>query len=158
MTEAQGVREKMKGIFDLIKSSDDQEGKKKEVRLGLRIKLGDQETLWPLTKPFDSYEGLTGEIRSIGEDLELILQKAKNHFEGGGRFQGFDLDADMEPPEVWAHLSKIEDVALFVESFNRLDEVRRREVAEHVLTHCNIFSGMASVFSERFDNESGFMT
>jgi len=31
-------------------------------------------------------------------------------------------------------------------------------VAEHVLTHCNVFSGKAAVFSSRYDGQSALLT
>ena len=86
------------------------------------------------------------------------MEKARDLFMGDRPSEGqLDIDAEMEPAQMWALLSEIEDVGQFVKIFNELDEPRRKEIAEHVLTHCNIFTGKASVFSSRYDNESGFM-
>ena len=40
---------------------------------------------------------------------------------------------------------------------DNLEETKRKEVAEHVLTRCNIFSGRGAVFSARYDSETGYM-
>jgi hypothetical protein len=148
----------MKTIFDLIRSSERREGGKPELRLGLRLKIGDQETICPLTSSVDSYEALESEVQTLQEDLGTVMKRAKDFLEvGRSPDETLDFDADMAPEEVWALLSEVDDEGLFVETFNNLEESRRREIAEHVLTHCNIFTGQASVFSSRYDNESGFM-
>ena len=148
----------MKTIFDLIKSSERREGDKPELRLGVRIKIGDQETVCPLTGSVDSYEALQGEVQTLQEDLGEVMKRAKNFLQGGrSPDETLDFDADMAPDQIWALLSEVDDEVLFVKTFNNLKESRRREIAEHVLTHCNIFTGQASVFSSRYNNESGFM-
>lgn len=42
-------------------------------------------------------------------------------------------------------------------AFNDLEEVTRRRVADYVLTSCNVFSGRAAFFSERYESESATM-
>jgi hypothetical protein len=148
----------MKRIFDLIKCPQGKEGGKPEFRLGLRIKIGDQETVCPLTESSGSFEGLENEVQTITQDLGRVMEKAKNLIRGDQPSEGqLDFDVEMEPAQIWAILSEIEDVSQFINIFNDLEEPRRKEIAEHVLTHCNIFTGKASVFSSRYDNESGFM-
>lgn len=148
----------MKTIFELIRSSKRREGDNPELRLGLRLTIGDQETLCPLTRSVDSYEALESEVQTIQEDLGAVMKRAKDFLEGGPLSdEPLDFDADMAPEEIWARLSEVDDEGLFVKTFNHLEESRRREIADHVLTHCNIFTGQASVFSSRYDNESGFM-
>ena len=86
------------------------------------------------------------------------MKRAKDLLEGDRSSDvTIEFDVDMAPEEIWALLSEVDDEDLFVTTFNNLEESRRREIAEHVLTHCNIFTGQASVFSSRYDNESGFM-
>jgi len=148
----------MKAIFDIMISSGSREGDKPELRLGLRIKIGDQETVCPLTRSVDSYEALEGEVHALREDLGEVMNRAKDVFLGDrSSEEKLNFDSDMAPEQIWALLSEVEDEDLFVKTFNNLDESRRREIAEHVLTHCNIFTGQASVFSSRYDNESGYM-
>ena len=148
----------MKRIFDLIKCPQGKEGGKPEFRLVLRIKIGDQETVCPLTESSGSFEGLENEVQTITQDLGRVMEKAKNLIRGDQPSDGqLDFDVEMEPAQIWAILSEIEDVGRFINIFNDLEEPRRKEIAEHVLTHCNIFTGKASVFSSRYDNASGFM-
>ena len=148
----------MKGIFDLIRSPEGGKGEKPMFRLGLRLKIGDQETVCPLTRPFESFEALENGVQFIKEDLGLVLERARGLFEGTpSSVNGLDFDEDATPEEIWILLSKIEDENSFVDTFNGLDEARRNAVADYVLTHCNVFSGKASILSSRYDNDSGLM-
>ena len=63
----------------------------------------------------------------------------------------------MNAGEIWSILSAILDEGDFIQAFNALEEGKRKEVAEHVLTHCNVFSGRAAVFSSRYDDKSALM-
>jgi hypothetical protein len=149
---------KMKGIFDLIRSSEGGEGEKKTFRLGLRLKIGDQETVCPLTRSFESFEALEDGVRFIKEDLGIVVERARGLFKGTPPTgEGLDVDVDATPEEIWTLLAKIEDENSFVDMFNGLDEARRKAIAEHVLAHCNVFTGKASIFSSRYDNDSGLM-
>lgn len=148
----------MRGIFDLIKATVGEEVEKPELTLGLRIKIGEHQTICPITEPSNSYDVFEKEAQTIIEDLSRIMEKAKDFFKGDRSSEGMlGFDEDMEPAQIWALLSEIEDVEQFVTIFNDLEEARRKEIAEHVLTHCNVFTGKASVFSARYNNESGFM-
>jgi nitroreductase len=78
-------------------------------------------------------------------------------FDGSEGRLGLDGDRDLPAAKIWAaSLSGMEEEA-FVEAFNGLEEVKRREVAEYILTQCNVFSGNAMIFSARYDEESGLM-
>ena len=141
------------GVFKLIESH----GKKGEkgIYIGVDVRIGDKETPYPVSKLCHSHEELTREGSLIQDDLELIIDKAKVFFGGTSGDIGLQLGPDMSAEDIWSVLSKIEDEDLLVEYFNGLDDTARGAVAEHVLTRCNIFSGMAAVFSARYDNETG---
>ena len=148
----------MKGIFDLIRSPEGGEGEKPAFRLGLRLKIGNQETICPLTRPFESFEALENGVQFIKEDLGTVVERARELFKGTlSSVEGLDFDVDATPEEIWTLLSKIADENSFIDTFNGLDEARRKAIAEHVLTHCNVFTGKASIFSLRYDNDSGLM-
>lgn len=149
---------KMKGIFDLNISPEGKEGETPRIRLGLRMKIGDEETVCPLTEPFESYEALEKGAQLLEEDLGRAVVRARELFEGSPPTgEGLEFDADANPEEIWTLLSGIEDEDSFVDTFNGLDETRRKAIADHVLTHCNVFTGKASIFSSRYDNDTGLM-
>jgi hypothetical protein len=145
------------GIFKLIESHGKKGEEERGVTIGLDVRIADKETLCPVSRLCQSLEDLAREAELIQDDLERILTKAKRFLGGASRDIGLQLGPDMPAEEIWSVLSRIEDEDLLVEQFNGLDDTTRGAVAEHVLTRCNVFSGMAAVFSARYDNESGYM-
>ncbi|MFC1821267.1 hypothetical protein ACFL9T_01055 [Thermodesulfobacteriota bacterium] len=147
----------MEGPFEMITIEDEERKGKEGVRLGIHVEIAGQAATCPFTAVYHSYEALEAEIRRLKKGLENILQGAKPLLSETGQPAGLNIDADMEPANIWAILSELQEEALFIEHFNQIEESKRREVAEHVLTHCNIFSGKAAVFSSRYDNETAKM-
>ena len=147
----------MESIFEMITETGKEEKGKISVSVGVRLKMGGYETTCPVSRGCDSYETLEIEVRTLKNGLDNLLARAKEVFGKTTTEKGINLRSDMEPEEIWSILSAVSDEDLFIRSFNNLGEAKRREVAEHVLTQCNIFSGKASVFSSRYDNETGLM-
>ena len=147
----------MKDIFKIVTVSEKGDDDKVEIRLGIDLKIGDYEITCPISKTCSSYEALEIEVQAINNQIERILKKAKEIFSESSHQGGLDLQNDMTPAQIWSVLSEIDSEDHFIDSFNMLDETRRKEVAEYVLTKCNIFSGKASTFSSRYNNVSGLM-
>ena len=141
----------------MITETEKEEKGKIIVSVGIRLKMGGYETTCPVSTGCDSYETLEMEVGTLKNGLDNLLAQAKEVFGQTTTEKGLNLRPDMEPEEIWSILSAVSDEDLFIRTFNNLDEAKRREVAEHVLTQCNIFSGKASVFSSRYDNETGLM-
>ncbi len=140
----------MEDLFEMMTLREKEKGAETEIRLGVHLKIAGHETTCPISRSCDSYEALDIEVQAIKNNLERILGRAKEIFREPTNQEGLDLRPDMEPEHIWAILSDIADENLLINSFNSIDEVKRREVAEHVLTKCNIFSGKASFFSARY--------
>ena len=147
----------MDRIFELTTQAGKGEGKKPGVQIGIRMKLASFETTCLVTPSCQSYPALESEVRAIRENLEDVLKEAREVFEGASRKENLGLRHDMKVEEIWAILSSILDEGEFIQSFNALEQGKRKEVAEHVLTHCNVFSGKAAVFSSRYDDNSARM-
>jgi hypothetical protein len=147
----------MDKIFELITQPGKEEGKKTEVRLGIRVKLSSFETTCFVTQQCQSYQALESEVQGIRQNLEDVLKEARHVFEGSSRKDKLGLRSDMKAGEIWTIFSAILDEGDFIQAFNALEEGKRKEVAEHVLTHCNVFSGKAAVFSSRYDEKSALM-
>jgi hypothetical protein len=147
----------MDKIFELISQPGDGQGKKPEARLGIRVKLSSFETTCFVTQPCQSYLALESEVRAIRQHLESVLKEARKVFESASKRDDLGLRPEMTAGEIWTILSTILDEGDFVQAFNALEEGKRKEVAEHVLTHCNVFSGKAAVFSSRYDESSALM-
>jgi hypothetical protein len=147
----------MTDIFKIIAREDRERGGKKGVRLGIEVRVGDWETVCPVSDVCQSLQEMTAEIEAVKKGLDRALQEAKKYLEGTSLEGHPAITPEMSPEAIWSVLDHIEEEDLFTEAFNGLEDATRRAVAEHVLTRCNIFSGKASLFSARYDSESGRM-
>jgi len=144
-------------IFELTTQKRKEEGTKPEVQLGIRIKLSSFETTCYVTQPCQSYRAVESEVQVIRQNLEDVLKEAKQVFEGSSKKDNLGLRPEMKAGQIWSILAAILDEGDFIQTFNALEEGKRKEVAEHVLTHCNVFSGKAAVFSSHYDDKSSLM-
>jgi hypothetical protein len=147
----------MDKIFELIVQPGEGQETKPEARIGIRVKLSSFETTCFVTQPCPSYHALESEVQAIRQNLEDVLKEARRVFESASKRDRLGLRSDMTAGEIWTVLSAILDDGDFVQAFNALEEGKRREVAEHVLTHCNVFSGKAAIFSSRYVDQSSLM-
>lgn len=147
----------MDNIFELIVQPGEGQETKPEARIGIRVKLSSFETTCFVTQPCPSYHALESAVQAIRQNLEDVLKEARKTFESASKRDRLGLRPEMTAGEIWTILSAIPDEKEFVRAFNTLEEGKRKEVAEHVLTHCNVFSGKAAVFSSRYDGQSAFM-
>jgi hypothetical protein len=145
-------------LFELITEPGEGQRKKPEARLGIRVQLSSFETTCFITQPCQSYHALESEVQAIRHDLENVLKEARKTFESASKRDNLGLKPDMTAGEIWTVLCEILDEGDFVEAFNALEQGKRKEVAEHVLTHCNVFSGKAAVFSSRYDDQSALLS
>jgi hypothetical protein len=149
----------MTKIFRLINVPETQEGEGPGVSIGIDLKIGDQEIACPVSGPCRDIEALEVVMETLQSDLEEIMEKAKAILapSSDGDPGSEDFAGETAPQEIWEALTRIEMEDEFIRQFNRLSEAQRLDVAEHVLTQCNIFQGRASVFAQRYDNATGLM-
>ena len=147
----------MAKLFEIIRVAGKGEGDETEIRLGIRCKIAGHETICPVSRACNSFESLEMEIETIKENLDNITDLGRELFFGPVAKGKIDFTPDMTSEGIWGILSGTTDEDLFMHSFNNLDDARREEIAEYVLTHCNIYSGMAAVFSARYNNESSML-
>jgi hypothetical protein len=100
-----------------------------------------------------SYEMLEREAAHVKEELNTLLKKSQQLFESERKAESLKLDGNLGVKEIWDILSTIQDPESLIKEFNGLSYEKRLEVADYVFTNCNVFSGAASVFSMRYNNE-----
>jgi hypothetical protein len=106
----------------------------------------------------DSYQTLEKEVAAIREEFDALLEESKRLFGGQGKIQEtLDIDESKSAREIWDFLSTITATEVFSATFNGMSYEKRIEVADYVLSHCNVFSGQASVFSMRYNSEEGLL-
>lgn len=145
----------MEDVLGIVLEEEEGTQKGRVIKLGIRIRLGDHETFCPISGPIGSLDEWDATVRRILEGIERISHRGRELLEPPKGDKGLDLSGDLNPEELWSRLSQIETEDHFIRTFNKLEPLRRRDVADYVLTKCNIFSGNAAIFSSRYDDESG---
>lgn len=141
-------------MFEII---DVSEGKKIGLRLGIRVKVGGQESICPFSGVFRSSQELSKALERLVADLERLSSQGRAIFGGEQGAGDQALSPDMPPDEIWEILSETADETRFIALFNHLSEEKREEIAEFVLTRCNVFSGRGAVFSARYNSETALL-
>lgn len=147
----------MDELFEMMTIHDQEGSREKGICLGLRLRVSGNETTCPVSRTCETFDSFESEVQDLKAHLNRVLDQGKAFFHASQLQGKLDIRSDMAPDEIWSILSQTEDDGLFVGGFNSLEESKRKEVAEHVLTKCNVFSGKASVFSSRYDDESSFI-
>ena len=147
----------MANIFEIVEIREGEKTRPTEVRLGVRLRIADQDSICPVTGTFHHYNMLEKWVIHLKNHLDDILTRARQVLEVLPETNDFEITDDMDPEQIWSVLSGIKDEATFISRFNHINEGQRRGVAEHVLTKCNIFTGKAALFSSQYDNESGLL-
>lgn len=147
----------MSKIFRIIEQEEGEGVEVKGICIGIDVKIAGREISCPISGVCATYEELCSEAAKIEDDLKGVLEEGKGVLEVPSPGDEPELSPDMSPDEIWSALTKIQDDELFIQRFNALQEDKRREVAEYVLTKCNIFSGRPSLFAARYDAPSGLM-
>jgi hypothetical protein len=150
-------RQGMEDMFEIMSATEKEKVDEAEIRLGVRLKIGSHETTCSISGPCASFEALEIEVQAIRNNLDRVLGRAKEIFRKSPAQEGLVLNSDMKAEEIWSILSDVADEGLLIRSFNGLEDVKRREVAEHVLTKCSVFSGKGVLFSERYNSELGLL-
>ncbi len=146
----------MSGIFKIVTPDSDTQGKK-NISVGIDLRIGYKKIPCLITKACESYEVLSDEVMAIRHDLERIVKEAKGFFEKEALGEVPEVTPEMPVEEIWSVFSQIESEDQITQLFNGLDETKRKEVAEYILTHCNVFSGTGAFFSRSYNSSSGFI-
>jgi hypothetical protein len=144
-----------------IEKRVDEKNSKVGVSLNVEVADGEGSTLSGsvlLVEKCSSYEMLHKEVSRVKEELDVLLEKSRRLFEAEiGEEKSQDVNEDMGVKEIWDFLSMIEDPEVLLVKFNSMSRQKRFEVADYVLSHCNVFSGPASIFSMRYNSEDGVL-
>lgn len=146
----------MPDIFEIIHQAGEGKDAPLNFSLGIRIKIGNYETICPVTE-FLSCDDLKSEIGSFENELAGILKKLGSLENGNNTQTVSGMDEDATPEELWGILSKIPDNPALIEQFNSLNEHKRRELADHIFANCNMFTGKGAFFSAHYIQESALL-
>jgi len=141
-----------------IEKGVDEKNSKVGISLDVEVADGEGSTLSGsvlLVEKCSSYEILHKEVSRIKEELDVLLEKSRSLFEAEIGEEDPDADEDMSAKEIWDLLLIIKDPEVLLVKFNSMSRQKRFEVADYVLSNCNVFSGPASIFSMRYNSEEG---
>ena len=142
----------MSAVFEIIT------GKDSSYSLGIRVRIGELEHICPITESVD-YEKLKIRIGSLTEELNGMLKKLERINNGSSHAEGDSaFDPDAAPEELWAVISTFADNVQLIESFNSLDEDKRRELADYIFANCNMFTGKGAFFSAQYAQETALLS
>jgi hypothetical protein len=151
------MKNAMHDIFKIIADENELEPNKRQICIGIDLRIADKDIRCPISRVCHTYKDLAAEMECIQKRLDRLREEAKTFFEGSVSKGRFEFAPETSPEEVWSVLSGIQEEPLFVKRFNSLEETKRKEVAEYVLTRCNIFSGRGAIFSAQYNSETGYM-
>jgi hypothetical protein len=139
------------------------DGKPAKVGISVGIEIADGEgsrvagSVLLITK-CSSCEDLEKEVAGVKGELDALVEQSRKVFEAPGAGEEMPgLDEDMSPQEIWKILADIKNEDVLLKEFNSLSREKRFEVADYVLTQCNVFSGAGSIFSMRYNRDEGIL-
>jgi len=153
-----GIKDKL--TLEIEKGEDDNNSRvgvsvRVDITEGEGSKLSGSALLIPKCS---SYKVFEEEFTRIKEELDTLLERSKKIFGAeDGEEDDWEVNENTGAKEIWDILSKIKDPGLLSVKFNTLSHQKRLEVADYVLTNCNVFSGPASIFSMRYNSEEGVL-
>lgn len=147
----------MTGIFKLLRAEGEQAGEGPAVALGIDLRIGERRVHCPVSEVCRSQGQLAREVEALKAALDRLLGEAADSFGKSGSHEDPAIPADMKAQDAWALLLAIPEEGRFTAVFNSLDERKRREIAEHVLTHCNVFAGRGAGFSANFNSDTALL-
>lgn len=144
-------------VFKIIEVDASNEEKSKGVCIGIEVTVAGNRLPCPVSDICHTSGDLEREIKKIQDSLDTLYEKGKTFLTTSAMTSSLNITPETLPDEAWVRLGHIKEDSTFAETFNSLDEEKRKEIAEYVLTQCNIFSGKGAFFSQCYDSESGYM-
>jgi len=147
----------MSRLFRICGCNDPQAEGQEDLCIGIPVKIAGRERVIPVSDSCHSMEQMARAVKEIQDDLTQLLKEAEGILQPEAQSEtGLRFPPGMAPEGIWEVLKEMEEEP-FVKAFNQLEEEGRTQVAEHVLTKCNVFSGKAAVFSARYNSETGLL-
>ncbi|MEJ5377354.1 MAG: hypothetical protein WHX93_12305 [bacterium] len=109
----------------------------------------------PLTEPCASEELLEAQVQQLHETLKKLVLEARAVFASASREPLSSVPES--PEEIWKLMESKADLGQMKLIFNGLEERRRRDLADYILTHANVFKGAGALFAQHYEEEGGIL-
>ena len=146
----------MSDIFEIIPAKKESKDSPATFSLGIKMTIDQIDTVCSITE-FLLHDELISKINSLQNELAEIVKRLESIDNVNANHGLFYAGNDASPQEIWEYLSSVTDNSRFIEIFNSLDEHKRRELADHVFTNCNMFTGKGAFFSAHYLQESALL-
>ncbi len=120
------------------------------IRMAIVVEEGDR--IFSLTGSHSDPQDLEEEVKHLEKTLRELLYEARTIHAKAMR------ESSMEPmPEtlegLWGMLQRAEGLEAMKRIFNSLEKARRRELADYILSHANVFKGAGAIFAQHYEEE-----
>ncbi|WP_028320661.1 hypothetical protein [Desulfatiglans anilini] len=144
-------------MFKLIRMDQAGGERKPGLRIDIDIAVGGKAMPCPCTETCFDERSFAAEIKALQDALDGLLKEGTRFLSGAAKSGAAGLNPQDPPEKIWAALSKMPGEEDFILAFNSLDDAKRAETSEYILTQCGMFSGKGAVFSKRFNHASGLL-
>ncbi len=120
-----------------------------ESRIALFLEIDDGQKI-RVSKFVKEIEDLKDELEAIKKEIDEAFEKYKNKLQS-------QKEEQHKPEDIWKKMSKMNPDEMR-DFFNSLSEETRRQVADFVFSHVNMFSGPGPIFAKSYDPTTTLMT
>ncbi len=124
-----------------------EEDKRSQVALFLKIDDGSKIRVSEFVK---ETEDLRRELEAIKKGIDKALKEYEN------KLLSQKEKKQLKPEDIWKKMSEMNPDEMR-DFFNSLPEETRRQVADFVFSHVNMFSGPGPIFAESYDPSTALM-
>jgi hypothetical protein len=136
---------------------DHQKSPSQGLRIGLVVSSPEGGDLLWLTEPCEAPEVLEAQVEELQRGLKELLWEARAVFAKAARGEESPQVLPERPEELWALMECMGSLEHMRRIFNGLDEARRRELADFILGHVNVFKGAGALFAQHYEEEGGVL-
>lgn len=144
-------------MFKLIRMDQTGGERKPGLRVDIDITVGGKAVPCPCTETCFDERSFAAGIEALQDALAGLLEEGRRFLSGAAKSGAAGLNPQDPPEKIWAALSKIPGEEDFILAFNSLDDAKRAETSDYILTQCSMFSGKGAVFSKRFNHARGLL-
>lgn len=134
---------------------DNEEGRMPKVTLAAFPPQGGD--LVALTEACTSAELLEVQVEELYQALRGLLLEARALFAACTHQEPAPPLVPESPEELWELMEGKQDLEEMRRIFNGLEEDRRRQLADYIFGHVNVFKGAGALFAQHYEEQSGLL-
>lgn len=126
------------------------EGEGKSIKISIVVEQEGRR--FPMTGAHTDPQDLEEEVKYLEKTLRELLYEARAiHARAMRESPAEPLPDTLEG--LWSLMQKAEGLEAMKKIFNTLQEAKRRELADYILSHANVFKGAGALFAQHYEEE-----